>query len=210
MAGLALPAPCDIVVHPKAAGRLLSRSVGPKAMSENTAGEAIDLPEQIVAMRPHLVRFAYSLTHDGAAAEDLAHETVARALAARWRFQPGTNLKAWLFRILRNTFLNALRDSATRPRLISLEELTGERAASPADASSPVEADVIIRADLERIGEAYRKLPATFAIPLYLSAVEELSYAEVAAVLDIPIGTVMSRIYRARRRLMSLLAGSDS
>ncbi len=181
-----------------------------EAMSESNAGEEIDLAEQIVAMRPHLVRFAHSLTRDSAAAEDLAHETVARALAARWRFQPGTNLRAWLFRILRNTYLNLLRESTTRPRLVSFDELAGELSGSRADSPSPVEADVILRADLRRIAEVYRTLPTAFAIPLYLTAVEELSYAEVATILDIPIGTVMSRVYRARRRLMSLLAGSDS
>ncbi len=178
-------------------------------MNERELSEPVDLADQIVALRPRLVGFARSLTRDATSAEDLAQETVARALAARWRFKPGTNLKAWLFRIMRNTFLNVLRDSAARPRLVPLDELAGERAGSKADPSSPVEADVIMRADLGRIGEAYRTLPSTFAFPLYLTAVEELTYAEVATILDIPIGTVMSRVYRARRRLMSLLAGTD-
>jgi len=179
-------------------------------MSEREASEPADLPDQIVALRPRLVAFARSLTRDLSSAEDLAQETMARALAAQWRFQPGTNLKAWLFRILRNTYLNLLRESSTRPRLVSIEELAGEPGSSHADASNPVEADVIVRADLTRIAEVYRTLPSAFAIPLYLTAVEELSYAEVATILGIPIGTVMSRVYRGRRRLMSLLAGSDS
>ena len=178
-------------------------------MSQRGASEPVDLPDQIVALRPRLVGFARSLTRDVSSAEDLAQETMARALAARWRFQPGTNLKAWLFRIMRNTYLNMLRESTTRPRLISFEELAGEPGGSQADASNPVESDVIVRADLRRIGEVYRRLPSAFAIPLYLTAVEELSYAEVATILDIPVGTVMSRVYRARRRLMLLLARSD-
>ena len=178
-------------------------------MSQREASEPVDLPDQIVALRPRLVGFARSLTRDVSSAEDLAQETMARALAAQWRFHPGTNLKAWLFRIMRNTYLNVLRESTTRPRLISLEELAAEPAGSQAGASNPVESDVIVRADLRRLGEAYRRLPSAFAIPLYLTAVEELSYAEVATILDIPIGTVMSRVYRARRRLMHLLAGSD-
>lgn len=66
---------------------------------------------------------------------------------------------------------------------------------------------MIERADLRRIADVYRTLPSAFAIPLFLTAVEELSYAEAASILDVPIGTVMSRVYRARRLLMSRLAG---
>lgn len=206
---LAVPLPRETYARLDPAGQVLSTWGGSQEMSEREASEPFDLPDQIVALRPRLIGFACSLTRDRSSAEDLAQETMARALAAKWRFQPGTNLKAWLFRIMRNTYLNVLRESTTRPRLISLEELAGEPPDSQADTSSLVESDVILRADLRRIGEVYRTLPSAFAIPLYLTAVEELSYAEVAAILDVPIGTVMSRVYRARRRLMSLLAGSE-
>ena len=74
---------------------------------------------------------------------------------------------------------------------------------------NPVEAQVIERAELRRIADVYRTLPPTFAVPLFLTAVEELSYAEAALILDIPVGTVMSRVYRARRLLMSRLAGGN-
>lgn len=179
-------------------------------MSERNIEAAGDLADQIVGLHPRLLRFAHSLTRDREAAADLAQETIARALASQWRFQPGTNLKAWLFRIMRNIHLNILRASATRPGLVSIEELVGEPAGSNGENFNPVEAKVIVRADLRRIGEAYRTLPAAFAIPLHLVAVEELSYAEVAAILAVPIGTVMSRIYRGRRLLMSRLAGGTS
>src|SRR5579859_3907509 len=85
-----------------------------------------DLAGQIVGMQPRLLRFAWSLTRDRDAAEDLAQETIARALASQWRFQPGTNLKAWLFRILRNVHLNFLRAAGTHPALVSIEELVEE------------------------------------------------------------------------------------
>ena len=179
-------------------------------MSEKKLEEEGNLAAQIVELRPHLVRFAWSLTRDREAAEDLAQETIARALASQWRFQPGTNLKAWLFRILRNTHLNLLRAAATHPPLVSIEELVGEPI-SPNEANqNPVEKRVIERADLRRIADVYRTLPAAFAIPLYLTAVEELTYAEAASILDVPVGTVMSRVYRARRLLMSRLAGGKS
>lgn len=176
-------------------------------MSERNVEAGGDLAGQIASLHPRLVRFARSLTHDREAAADLAQETMVRALASQWRFQPGTNLKAWLFRIMRNIHLNVLRGAGTRPGLVSIEELVVEPASTNHHNLNPVEARVIARADLRRIAEAYRTLPPAFAIPVYLTAVEELSYAEVASILGIPLGTVMSRIYRGRRLLISRLAG---
>lgn len=177
------------------------------AVSERNLEGGDDLAAQIVGYHSRLVRFAWSLTREREAAEDLAQETIARALAARWRFEPGTNLKAWLFRILRNVHLNVLRAEGAHPSVLSIEELVGEPAGVQWHDQNPVEVTVIERADLERISEVYRTLPRTFALPLYLTAVEELSYAEAASILEIPVGTVMSRVYRARRLLMSRLAG---
>jgi RNA polymerase sigma-70 factor (ECF subfamily) len=181
----------------------------PAALSEGNAVSEGDIAAQIVGLRPRLVRFGWSLTHDAAAADDLAQETIARALASSWRFQPGTNLKAWLFRILRNVHLNAVRSAAAQPALVSIEELVSEPRArdQPLD---PVEAQAIARAELRRIAEVYRSLPPAFALPLFLTAIEELTYAQAASVLGVPVGTVMSRVYRARRLLMSRLAGGNS
>ena len=176
-------------------------------MSERNLEEEGNLAAQIVGLRPRLLRFAWSLTRDRDVAEDLTQETIARALASQWRFQPGTNLKAWLFRILRNVQLNLIRAAGTHPALVSIEELVAEPVSPREHDMNPVEARVIERADVRRVAEVYRTLPAAFAVPLYLTAVEELGYAEAAAVLDIPIGTVMSRVYRARRLLTSRLAG---
>ena len=176
-------------------------------MSEGSVKERGDLAGQISAFHPRLLRFAQSLTHDPDAAADLAQETIVRALASQSRFQPGTNLKAWLFRILRNVHLNVLRTAGARPGLVSIEELMAEPAGGSEQSLNPVEAEVIQRADLRRIAEVYRTLPPAFAIPLHLTAVEELTYAEVASILEVPVGTVMSRIYRGRRLLLSRLAG---
>jgi RNA polymerase sigma-70 factor, ECF subfamily len=164
-----------------------------------------DLAGQIVEMQPRLLRFAWSLTRDREAAEDLAQEAIARALASQWRFRPGTNLKAWLFRILRNAHLNVIR-AARHPALVSIEELVGEPAPPYEHHLNPVEASAIERAELRRIADVYRTLPPAFAAPLYLTAIEELTYAEAASILDIPVGTLMSRVYRARRLLISRLA----
>ncbi len=163
-----------------------------------------------LAQETRLLRFALSLTHDREAAEDLAQETIARALASQWRFHPGTNLKAWLFRILRNIHLNVVRADGSHPTVVSIEELVAEPVGPHAHATSPVEARVVERAELTQIASAFRTLPAIFAIPLYLTAVEDLSYAETASILDIPVGTVMSRVYRARRLVISKLNGGSS
>jgi RNA polymerase sigma-70 factor (ECF subfamily) len=179
------------------------------AVSERSPEEEANLAAEIVRLRPRLLRFAWSLTRDREAAEDLVQETIARALASQWRFQPGTNLKAWLFRILRNIHLNVLRAAGTHPTLVSIEELVVEPASPYEQNPNPVEARVIERAELRRIADVYRTLPPTFAVPLFLTAVEELSYAEAASILTIPVGTVMSRVYRARRLLMSRLAGGN-
>ncbi len=168
--------------------------------------EAGDLAAQIAAFQPRLLRFALALTRDREDAADLAQDTVARALAARWRFTPGTNLPAWLFRIMRNLHLNRVRDGRARPRLESLEDVREAAAAEDFDLSS-VERAAIERASLARVRAAFAKLPDKYAIPIHLVSVEELSYAEAAEVLDIPIGTVMSRIYRGRRLLIAALGG---
>lgn len=189
------------------AGVFSAQEWGVATVSERSSEKDGDLAVQIVALRSRLVRFAWSMTRDREEAEDLAQETIARALASQWRFQPGTNLKAWLFRILRNLHLNILRSAGTHPSLVSIEDLTGEPADPQETDLNPVEARAIERAELRRIADVYRTLPATFAVPLYLTAIEELTYAEAASILDIPVGTVMSRVYRARRLLISRLAG---
>lgn len=167
-----------------------------------------DLAEQIAALQPRLVKFAFALTGDLDEAADLAQETVARALGASWRFTPGTNLRAWLFRILRNLYLNRRRDAAAHPLVESLDERRGVLAGGEAPIS-PVERLALERASLEAVLLALRRLPVRFAVPIYLTAVEQMSYAVAAEVLGVPIGTVMSRIYRGRRLLLASL-GKDA
>ena len=166
------------------------------------------LADQIAAMRPRLYHFACSLTGDPEEAADLAQETVMRALGATGSFTPGTNLKAWLFRIQRNLYLNRRRQTRGGLAEISLAELPVELPST--GGPRPVEREALARADLTAVLEAFRSLPPIFALPLHLTAVEELTYAETATVLGIPIGTVMSRVYRGRRLLLARLAGQDA
>jgi len=211
MQAMATNASQAVNLHAARAGVFSARAWGAAAaVSERSPEAEGDLATQIVKLQPRLLRFAWSLTRDREAAEDLAQETIARALASQWRYQPGTNLKAWLFRILRNIHLNVLRAARTHPGLVSIEELVAEPAGQHEQNLNPVESRVIERAELTRVADAFRTLPPTFAIPLYLTAVEELSYAETASILDIPVGTVMSRVYRGRRLVMSRLVGGSS
>lgn len=172
----------------------------------STGPGADSLSEAIVGMRSRLFAFACTLTSDREEAADLVQETLERGLTASDRFAPGTNLKAWLFAILHNLHANRRRDARARPIAVSIDEIGVD--AMPTDvAISPVEQDVLDRARLEEVRDALRSLPAIFALPLRMVAVDELSYAEVAAILGVPPGTVMSRIYRARRLLLRRLAG---
>jgi RNA polymerase sigma-70 factor (ECF subfamily) len=168
----------------------------------SVAGERDDLiTNGIVGLQPNLYRFARSLTRDAEEAADLAQEATARALRARRSFTPGTNLKAWLFRIVRNVHLNRVRNAGVDRLHLNIDE-------APADVAGPrtLEHEVLVRAEVAAVARALRNLPEALRIPLYLTAVEGMSYADVARRLEVPIGTVMSRIYRARRRLLVELA----
>ena len=196
--GLAGPSPCDRQRGDSAGGG--------QRYAVSVAGEREDLvAHEIVSLQPNLYGFAWSLTGDAEEAADLAQEATARALGARHSFTPGTNLKAWLFRILRNLHLNRGRSERLHLKALSIEQVS-DQAASTAAASKPLEHEVLVRAELSAVLRAFRDLPEVLRIPLYLTAVEGMRYAEVARQLGIPIGTVMSRVYRARRRLLARLA----
>ena len=151
-----------------------------------------------------LHRLARYLTGRDADAEDLVQETYARAFAAAAQFVPGTNMKAWLFRILRNTFINDYRRRQKEPVAMDLE--SGEsglalRAASDEDPEGTFFSQIVD----EKVLEAIDRLPEDFREVLVLSDVENLSYAEIAAMMKLPVGTVKSRLFRARRQLQSAL-----
>jgi RNA polymerase sigma-70 factor, ECF subfamily len=165
-----------------------------------------DLSGAIAQFTPRLRAFAFSLVNDEAEAEDLVQETCLRAIGARDRFVPGTNLKAWLFTILRNLHRNRRRNLAARPRAVGFDDVAEDSLADDRPMSG-VEHQAVARAEVDDVARVFRSLPPAFAVPLHLVAVEDLSYQQVAAILDIPIGTVMSRVYRARRLLMARLSG---
>ena len=150
---------------------------------------------------------AMRLTRNRADAEDLVQDTMVRALRFRDRFEPGTNLRAWLYTILHNTWRNRIRDTAREATDVDSERI--EELASRAD--GPVELEtperVLIRSTMDAdLKEALDELPDAFRQAVWLRDVEEFSYAEIAKMLDVPIGTVMSRISRGRRQLYEKLS----
>ena len=146
-----------------------------------------------------LYNFAHWLTQDRHEAEDLVQETYAKALRGFSGFQPGTNFRAWIFRILRNAFLTSRTGLKST---VPLEEDTHE--SIPSVAPSPE--DVLLeQASPETVREALNELSMPFREILLLCDVEEMSYEEIAQVLTIPQGTVMSRLHRARKALRTRL-----
>lgn len=146
-----------------------------------------------------LYNFACWLTKDRAAAEDLVQETYMKALKGFSGFKQGTNFRAWMYRILRNTFLT----SQTGLKAVSLDDDDGPP--EPETAETP-ESLLLARMDRETIQKALEELPVKFREVILLCDLEEMSYAEIGQTLDIPIGTVMSRLSRGRKAMRALLA----
>ncbi|HEY5684035.1 MAG TPA: sigma-70 family RNA polymerase sigma factor [Acidimicrobiia bacterium] len=160
---------------------------------------------------PQLYTAAMRMTRNPADAEDLVQETFLKAYRAYHTFAEGTNLKAWLYRILTNTYINRYRRERRRPTetdLGDLEELYLYRrigADQSAAASGSAEDAVLsglVEADIKR---AVEDLPEAFRLPVLLADLEGFAYKEIAEILDIPIGTVMSRLHRGRKALQRAL-----
>ena len=154
-----------------------------------------------------LYRAALRLTRVPADAEDLVQETYLKAFRARDRFKPGTNLRAWLFTILHNTARNRLRDRAHDA--VTIDSETVDRAADTGPTAEDTPEALLIRETLApELQGAIDDLPDVFRQTVWLRDVEEFTYAEIAEMLDIPVGTVMSRISRGRRMLFNRLSHS--
>ncbi|MCI0547637.1 MAG: sigma-70 family RNA polymerase sigma factor [Candidatus Rokubacteria bacterium] len=148
-----------------------------------------------------LHNLAIYLTRNGSEAQDLVQETYVRAMRFSHRFQPGTHLRAWLFQILRNTFLTFYRLREREPATAE-EGLPDGRAPMFHDAPDEDGESAEMHTDLER---ALARIPEEFRTPLLLAEVEGLSLEDVARVMDCPVGTVKSRIFRAKERLRGYL-----
>jgi RNA polymerase sigma-70 factor (ECF subfamily) len=159
---------------------------------------------QVVGQIPALHRGAFRLTRHQADAQDLVQETVTRAMERRAQFQPGTNLRAWLFTIQRSLFINAYRRRRQVAWLGSLEDEEQGDTAAALTASSAEETMLKSWVD-EDLREALAALPDQYREVVMLRDVEQWSYAQIAAQLACPSGTVMSRLHRGRALLRQLL-----
>jgi RNA polymerase sigma-70 factor, ECF subfamily len=151
-----------------------------------------------------LYNFARWLTQDTVEAEDLVQETYTKALRGFSSFQLGTNFRAWMYRILRNSFLSSRTGLKT---MVAIDEETEEKLL-PAENSTP-ESILIAQASRESVQQALGDLPVPFREILLLCEAEEMSYQEISETLAIPMGTVMSRLSRARKALRGSLAKND-
>lgn len=175
------------------------KRVAPESSIQTSTFEDLALP-----LLPALYNFAYWLAHNARDAEDLVQETFLKAFRGFDSFEPGSNFKGWIFRILRNTYLTSRSGLAAR-RTVALEDELGESGESgpglypegAIDWRTP-ETNLIQMGDRAALQTALESLPPPLLEAIVLCDVEEMKYKEIAVVLQIPIGTVMSRISRAR------------
>jgi RNA polymerase sigma-70 factor, ECF subfamily len=176
--------------------------------SPDTSGADAFASEALSFLDP-LYATALRLTRNRSDAEDLVQDTFVKAFRSADRFQRGTNLKAWLFTILHNTWRNRVRDTARAPVDVdsALVEEAASRPGGPLALETPER--ILLRGTLDAdLQAALDGLPAAFREAVWLRDVEEFSYAEIAEMLGVPIGTVMSRISRGRRLLFERLSQS--
>lgn len=150
-----------------------------------------------------LYSYAVALTRSRSEAEDLVQETYVRALAALGRLRADSNVKSWLFTILRNIWFNQLRQKRVA-NLVAMDD--DEGTVDVAEPGKDPYASYVSRVEQEQVRDAIQQLPLDFREVILLREFEELSYQEIATILDCPAGTVMSRLARARAKLRTLLS----
>jgi RNA polymerase sigma-70 factor, ECF subfamily len=207
--GVRLPARAPLV---SAAERTIERRIFTADVIRSAAmADKTKFSEQAMQYMDALYTAAMRLTHNSADAEDLVQETYLKAYRAYGGFEEGTNLRAWLYRILTNTFINNYRSKKRRPDETDIDEvedlylyrrLGGLEAAA---AGRSAEDELLDWFTDSEVKEAVEALPEQFRMAVLLSDVEGFSYKEIAEILDIPIGTVMSRLHRGRKALQRQL-----
>ncbi|MBC2744845.1 MAG: sigma-70 family RNA polymerase sigma factor [Desulfosarcina sp.] len=159
---------------------------------------------QIVALLPRMRRFAYTLTSNREDADDLVQAACERALSRRNQWEPGSRLDSWMFRIIHTQRIDMTRSQRSRSVHVPLEEITHRP--TGANGKNKIEASIMLR----QVLQAMEQLSESDRVVLALVCIEGLSYKDSAATLEVPIGTVMSRLARARHRLHELVNSKDT
>lgn len=167
--------------------------------------------DQALTFMDQLYAAALRMTRNPADAGDLVQETYVKAYAAFKSFEQGTNLKAWLYRILTNTFINSYRKNQRSPYQGTIDELEdwqlgGAESLTQGRTTRSAEAEAIDHLPDSDVKAALQSIPEDFRLAVYLADVEGFSYQEIADIMKTPVGTVMSRLHRGRRLLRDLLA----